>query len=204
MSPATADRPRGDGPAERAGERPSERPSERPGERPGERPSERAIPWRVLGSRAVFAALAGFVLVVAAAAVFAGNAAPAAADPALEERMKAIAAELRCLVCQNQSIADSHSGLAEDLRRQIREMLAAGRSDDQVMAFMTERYGDFVRYRPPLKGTTLLLWLGPVLLVAVTVGTLVRVLRRRQRLGADAFEPDAPDDHLDDAPLSAR
>src|SRR5882672_3005375 len=94
-----------------------------------------------------------------AAAACAKDAAPAAADPALEARMLSIAAELRCLVCQNQTIADSHAGLAEDLRRDIREQLARGASDEQVVQYMTDRYGDFIRYRPPLKGSTTVLWL---------------------------------------------
>ncbi|MEW6707856.1 MAG: cytochrome c-type biogenesis protein [Pseudomonadota bacterium] len=127
----------------------------------------------------------------------AGEAAPAAEDPALEARMLDIAAELRCLVCQNQSIADSHSGLAEDLRRQIREQLRAGHSDEQIRGYMTERYGDFVLYRPPLKPTTLLLWAGPALLLLVGLGVLLRVLRQRSRLAPEAFEPD-PEPDADD------
>ena len=93
------------------------------------------------------------------------EAAPAADDPALEARMLRIAAELRCLVCQNQTIADSHSGLAEDLRREVREQLRRGASDEQVVQYMTDRYGDFVRYRPPFKASTAVLWVGPVVLL---------------------------------------
>ena len=103
-----------------------------------------------------------------------GWAAPAvdtAADPALEVRVQAVSAELRCLVCQNQSLADSHAELALDLKRQVREQLRAGRSPDQVLAYMTDRYGDFVLYRPPLKATTLLLWLGPALLLGGVAGS---------------------------------
>jgi cytochrome c-type biogenesis protein CcmH len=117
-----------------------------------------------------------------------------AANPALEARMMALAAELRCLVCQNQSLADSHAGLAEDLRQQIREMLAKGQSERQVLDYMADRYGDFVLYRPPLKAATALLWGAPVLLMAGAVGGLFIVLRRRQRLGAEAFDPDTPDE----------
>lgn len=121
--------------------------------------------------------------------------APAAADnPALEARMMVLAAELRCLVCQNQSIADSHSGLAEDLRQQIREQLVKGQSERQILDYMTERYGDFVLYRPPLNASTALLWGGPALLMVGALVGLFVVLRRRQRLGADAFDPDTPDD----------
>jgi len=120
----------------------------------------------------------------------ASEALPAADDPVLEARMLAIAAELRCLVCQNQTIADSHSGLAIDLRQQVRDMLQRGQSDAQVRAYMTDRYGDFVLYRPPLKATTALLWFGPALLMLGGLGVLVLVLRRRTRLSADRFDPD--------------
>ena len=120
-------------------------------------------------------------------------AAPAAEDPVVEARVLRIAAELRCLVCQNQTIADSHADLAQDLRRQVREMIRAGKSDAEIIDFMTARYGDFVLYRPPLKGTTLLLWFGPVLLLGGGLVVLVTVLRRRNRLPADRFDPDEPD-----------
>ena len=118
------------------------------------------------------------------------EAAPAAEDPALEARVLAIAAELRCLVCQNQTIADSHAELANDLRQQIREMLRSGRSEAEVKAYMTERYGDFVLYRPPVKAKTALLWAGPAVMLVVGLGVLMVVLRRRQRLADDAFEPE--------------
>jgi len=129
-----------------------------------------------------------------AATAGAKDAAPAAADPALEARMLQIAAELRCLVCQNQTIADSHAGLAEDLRRDIREQLASGASNEQVVQYMTDRYGDFIRYRPPLKGSTAALWVGPAVLLAGGLLVLVLVLRRRARLQPDRFEPDEGDD----------
>jgi cytochrome c-type biogenesis protein CcmH len=96
-----------------------------------------------------------------------GEAKPLADDPAIEARMLVIADELRCLVCQNQTIADSHSGLADDLRREIREMLVSGKSNQEVIDFMVARYGDFVRYRPPFKISTALLWLGPFLMVLI-------------------------------------
>jgi cytochrome c-type biogenesis protein CcmH len=118
------------------------------------------------------------------------EAAPAVDDPVLEARVMRIAAELRCLVCQNQTIADSHADLAQDLRRQVREMIQKGQSDAEILDFMTARYGDFVLYRPPVKGTTLLLWFGPALLLGGGVVVLVTVLRRRSRLPAEAFEPD--------------
>ena len=116
-----------------------------------------------------------------------------AADPVLEARVMAVATELRCLVCQNQTIADSHADLAADLRRQIREMLAKGDNERQVLDYMTARYGDFVLYRPPWKASTALLWLGPALLLLGALGTLALVLRRRSRLGAEAFEADVPE-----------
>lgn len=121
---------------------------------------------------------------------FAREAAPAADDPVLEARVMRIAAELRCLVCQNQTIADSHADLAQDLRRQVREMIQQGRSDAEIIDFMTARYGDFVLYRPPLKGTTWLLWFGPALLLGGGVVVLVTVLRRRSKLPPEAFDPD--------------
>ena len=134
------------------------------------------------------------LLLVLAGAAFAKEAAPLATDPALEARMMTIAGELRCLVCQNQSIAESNAGLAADLRKQLREQIAAGKTDAEIVEYMTSRYGDFVLYKPPFKATTALLWVGPGLLLAGALGALLLVLRRRQRLGADAFDPDTPDD----------
>lgn len=122
------------------------------------------------------------------------EAAPAAADPALEARMQRIAVELRCLVCQNQTIADSPAGLSDDLRREIREQLQRGATDQQVVQYMTERYGDFILYRPPVKGSTIALWLGPLVLLLAGITVLVIALRRRARLAPDRFEPDAEDD----------
>jgi len=115
-----------------------------------------------------------------------------AAEPAesVDARMARITAELRCLVCQNQTIADSNADLAVDLRRQARELLQAGKSDHEVIGFMTSRYGDFVLYRPPLKATTVLLWFGPTAMLAIGAGVLISVLRRRSRLPPDRFDPD--------------
>ncbi len=138
------------------------------------------------------AALAlGLVLTLAAGGLaLAKEAAPASDDPVLEARVMRIAAELRCLVCQNQTIADSHADLAQDLRNQVRDMLRAGKSEAEILAFMTDRYGDFVLYRPPVKSTTTLLWYGPALLLVGGVIVLITVLRRRSRMPADRFEPD--------------
>jgi cytochrome c-type biogenesis protein CcmH len=100
-------------------------------------------------------------------------------DPRVEARLKDLGEELRCLVCQNQTIADSAAPLALDLRNQIRTQIAQGRSDDEIREYMFDRYGDFVLYKPPFKAATAFLWLGPFALLAVGVGVLVVVLRRR-------------------------
>jgi cytochrome c-type biogenesis protein CcmH len=101
-------------------------------------------------------------------------------DPALEKRVAGLAHELRCLVCQNQTLAESNAPLAVDLRNQIREQLQGGASEQDVLDFMVARYGDFVLYRPPFKATTLALWLGPFLLLALGIAVLVRRLLRRR------------------------
>jgi cytochrome c-type biogenesis protein CcmH len=129
----------------------------------------------------------------------AGSAASAAGDPAVEARVQRLGAELRCLVCQNQTVADSSAGLAEDLRREMRTMIARGDSDRQILDFMTARYGDFVLYRPPVKSTTMLLWAGPALLLVAGVVSLGLALRRRVRLSDDRFEPDPLEQGADDS-----
>lgn len=106
-------------------------------------------------------------------------------DPVVEKRLSDLSEELRCLVCQNQSIADSHADLAIDLKNQIREMIVAGKSDEEIKSYLTQRYGDFVLYRPPVKGSTWLLWGGPFVLLATGVFILIRVMRRRRAI-ADA------------------
>ena len=113
------------------------------------------------------------------------------ADPALEARMMVIAEELRCLVCQNDTIAASHADLAIDLKNQIRLKLTQGQSQKQILDFMVERYGDFVLYRPPLKTTTVLLWSGPFILLAIAVLMLVLNVRRRRRSAQPAALSDA-------------
>ena len=100
-------------------------------------------------------------------------------DPVVEARVKALGEELRCLVCQNQTIADSAAPLALDLRNQIRTQIAQGRSDDQIRTYMVERYGDFVLYKPPFKATTALLWVGPFALALLGIGILLAIVRRR-------------------------
>jgi cytochrome c-type biogenesis protein CcmH/NrfF len=122
----------------------------------------------------------------------------AATDPALEARVNALSAELRCLVCQNQTIADSNADLAVDLKNQVREQLKAGRSEKDVIDYMTQRYGDFVLYRPPFKATTVLLWAGPALLVLLGLGLFWRSLRASQAV------PPAPDMTAADAAQAER
>lgn len=137
--------------------------------------------------------LIAWLLALCATLAVAAEAPPAAENPEIEKRMLAITAELRCLVCQNQTVADSHAPLAEDLRHEVRLMLARGASNQEVIDFMTQRYGDFVLYRPPVKGTTLFLWFGPALLMVGGIAGLVWTLRRRNRLPAEQFEPDVDD-----------
>lgn len=109
------------------------------------------------------------------------NAQPTAQDPVANKRAVHLAEQLRCLVCQNQTIEDSNAELAVDLRRQIREQIAQGKSDSEITGFMVDRYGDFVLYRPPLKATTLLLWLGPPLLLLLGLIALLRYMRERRK-----------------------
>ena len=137
--------------------------------------------------------IAACLLLPFALAAQAKQAVPAVEDPVLEARMQRIAAELRCLVCQNQTIADSHADLAADLREQVRTMLHNGQSDEQIIKYMTDRYGDFVLYRPPIKATTWFLWFGPGVLVLGGLTALLLVLRRRSKLPDDRFEPDEED-----------
>jgi len=106
---------------------------------------------------------------------------PLADNPQIEARLKTLAVELRCLVCQNQTLADSNAPLAEDLRREVREMIAKDMSDRDIIDFLVQRYGDFVLYRPPWKASTTLLWLGPFLLLIAGATGLVFALRRRQK-----------------------
>ena len=127
-----------------------------------------------------------FLLVLATCLpAWAKEAVPLAEDPVLEQRLIAIAEEMRCLVCQNESLAGSRSELALDLRRELRNLIRQGRSDAEIKEFMVSRYGDFVLYRPPVKPTTWLLWVGPFLLMIVGVVVLLTYLRRRDRALGD-------------------
>jgi len=121
------------------------------------------------------------LLALAAWSAPAREAVPMAQDEAVEARLVGIAEELRCLVCQNESLAGSRAELAEDLRREIRTLIRQGKTDAEVMDFLVTRYGDFVRYRPPLKPITWLLWGGPFLFLALGLGVLTLVLRRRPK-----------------------
>ena len=117
--------------------------------------------------------------------VFSKEATPMAIDPEMEKTVNKISAELRCLVCQNQTIADSSAGLAVDLKNQVREMVKAGQSQEDIVDYMVKRYGDFVLYRPPMKATTVLLWAGPFLLLLIGLTVLVVNLRKRTALVQD-------------------
>jgi cytochrome c-type biogenesis protein CcmH len=139
--------------------------------------------------------LHAFILTLAAAfAAFgavAQQTAPTAEDhrqlenPALQTRFERITKELRCLVCQNESIADSNADLANDLRRQVREMLLAGKSDDAIFKFMTDRYGEFVRFAPPLTAKTTLIWGAPFVMLLLGGAIVYRVARQRSRMPID-------------------
>jgi cytochrome c-type biogenesis protein CcmH len=132
-----------------------------------------------------------FVLLIAASSfsAVAGEAANAAPTALLEKRVMSLANELRCLVCQNQTIADSSSGLAVDLKNQIREKLQAGESEKEIVDYMVTRYGDFVRYKPPFKTATLLLWLGPLLLLLGGFWMLLRRLRHQRVVPPSQISP---------------
>jgi cytochrome c-type biogenesis protein CcmH len=120
------------------------------------------------------------ILLALCVPAFAREAAPAADDPVLERRVMKLAAELRCLVCQNQSLADSHADLAIDLKNQVRNQIREGRSDAEIREYMVARYGDFVLYSPPWKATTVLLWAGPFVLLLAGGLALVTYLRTRR------------------------
>jgi cytochrome c-type biogenesis protein CcmH len=130
--------------------------------------------------------LLSFFVSINAASVLAKEAEPMAADPEMEKLVNDISAELRCLVCQNQTIADSHAALAVDLKNQVRQMVASGKTQTEIVDYMVQRYGDFVRYRPPVKPTTYLLWAGPFILLIAGVALLISNLRKRRQVVADA------------------
>jgi cytochrome c-type biogenesis protein CcmH len=123
--------------------------------------------------------LVSILLMLACYGLMANEAAPLAEDPVVEQRLIGISEEMRCLVCQNESLAGSRSDLANDLRAQIRSMIKAGKGDAEIRQYMVDRYGDFVLYRPPVKPTTWLLWLGPFTILVVGIIGLLMYLRRR-------------------------
>ena len=128
---------------------------------------------------------------------FAKDAAPLADDPVTEQRLISISEEMRCLVCQNESLAGSRSDLANDLRREIRILIKEGKSDDQIRSFMVERYGDFVLYRPPVKPVTWLLWIGPFVILGLGIAGLLMYLRRRHCSVPDITLTDADNQKID-------
>ncbi len=129
-----------------------------------------------------FAVIITFLLIIAGVAVV--RAQPTD-DVQLEQRMQALTQQLRCLVCRNETLADSPADVAEDLRRQIRDQMKAGKSDQEIIAFLTQRYGDFVLYKPPVKSTTYLLWFGPFVLLIGGTFLLYKYLGQRRRMIAD-------------------
>ena len=131
--------------------------------------------------------LAAFALVAAATKM------DIAADAAFDVRLKKLESELRCLVCQNQTLADSNAMLAEDLRREVRDLALAGKSDGEIRAYLVARYGDFVLYDPPLKRTTWLLWIGPFALLAGGAALWWTILRRREHAANSMPPPADPD-----------
>lgn len=132
-----------------------------------------------------------FALLLPVVSAGAKEATPMAEDPVIEARLVKLASEMRCLVCQNQSLADSHSDFANDLRREMRVMMKQGKTDDEIVEFMVQRFGDFVLFRPPMKITTVLLWFGPFVLLLIGGGALIITLKRRRQ-------------RVDEAPLSGQ
>ena len=142
------------------------------------------IPWARIRGKKTFRVLLSLVLACSAALVASAqlrrpvsNDPP---DPAVEQRLAKLSQELRCLVCQNETLADSRADLAEDLREEIRTQIRAGKSDQEIIAFLTQRYGDFILYRPPVRPTTYLLWFGPFVLLLAGLAILFRYVKRRK------------------------
>lgn len=136
-------------------------------------------------SRLTFSLLPVFLL-LQSLNVWAQDARLMETDAVVEVQVQRLSEQLRCLVCQNQTLADSHAELAQDLKQEIRKMATKGMEDQAIIDYLVERYGDFVRYRPPLKSTTALLWLGPfVLLIAGGFGLFI-TLRKREKFAVDA------------------
>lgn len=136
--------------------------------------------------------LGAITLLLCLQAAFAIDSAPAFGDPAMQARYDSLIRELRCVQCRGQSIADSNVFLASDLRRQVRELMAAGKSDKEILQYMTDRYGEYILYTPPVAARTLLLWAAPALLVLIGVGVAGVVILRKSRLPhIDPSDPDS-------------
>ena len=125
--------------------------------------------------------LVGLLLLAMTSSALAKEAAPMVEDQVLEARLKHISKELRCLVCQNESLADSPADLAKDLRREVREKISEGMNDSQIKTYLAQRYGDFVLYRPPVNATTWVLWFGPFLLLLGAAFGVARFIKQRRR-----------------------
>ena len=134
-----------------------------------------------------------FVMLISLAAPALAKEAKPVEDPQIEKRMQGLTQQLRCLVCQNETLADSRADLAEDLRKEIREQMKAGKSDQEILAFLTQRYGDFVLYNPPMKATTYLLWFGPFVLLFGGTLLLYRYVKHRREIIQD--QPLTADEH---------
>ena len=145
---------------------------------------------RPLARVSVSMSMSVLVLALTALGAHANEAAPLADDPVVEQRLLTIAEEVRCLVCQNESLAGSRADLAQDLRREIRGLIRQGKTDAEVMEFLVSRYGDYVRYRPPVKPSTWLLWGGPFVLLAAGIAGLLMFVRRRPRAPSAELTPD--------------
>lgn len=153
----------------------------------------------------ILAGAAAALSIALSPAALAKEAAPTAFDPVAHKRVVEVSEQLRCLVCQNQSIADSNAELAVDLRNQVIEQVKAGKSNEEIVNYMVDRYGDFVLYNPPFKLSTAILWLGPLDLFVVGLGAFYINLRRRKRMVAAAAKPlSAQDKALADELLSGR
>jgi len=134
-----------------------------------------------------------FIFLLSALATNIYAASSVESDPQIEARLKALSSELRCLVCQNTTLADSSAPLAEDLRNEIRVLMHQGKSDDEVKAYLVERYGDFVLYRPPMQNNTMLLWFGPLIMLLIGAITLFFVLKKRAN-STEYLTKEAPGD----------
>lgn len=145
-----------------------------------------------------------FVLGLSPLGALADEARPSSDDPVLEERVMNLSRELRCLVCQNETLADSRADLANDLRNQIREQMKAGKTDEEIVAYLTARYGDFVLYRPPVMPTTYLLWFGPFILLLAGLVILFRYVRQRRNLISEQQPLSVDDHHRAEALLEAQ